>query len=45
MDGKRGLLFLIFFILVVDIFWNNALRTIAIRNPDKPWAKGLVYSK
>ena len=45
MDGKRSLLFLIFFILVVDIFWNGALRTIALRNPDKPWAKGLVYSK
>lgn len=45
MDGKKGLLFLIFFILVVDVFWNGALRTIALHRPDSPWAKGLLYSK
>lgn len=45
MDGKKGLLFLIFFILVVDIFWNGALRTIALHRPDSPWAKALLYSK
>lgn len=44
MDGKRGLIFLVFFILVVNIFWQGALRTIAIRRPDSPWAKGLLYN-
>lgn len=45
MEGKRALLFMIFFILLVDIFWNNALRMIAVRNPDAPWARGLLFSK
>lgn len=45
MEGKKALFLLVFFILVVDIFWNGALRTIALRNPDKPWARGLLFSK
>lgn len=45
MEGKKALFFLIFFILVVDIFWNGALRAIALRHPDSPWAKGLVFTK
>lgn len=44
MDGKRGLIFFLFLILVVNIFWQGALRTLAIRNPDKAWAKGLLYT-
>lgn len=45
MEGKKALLFLIFFILVVDIFWNTTLRTIAIRFPKSPAARGALYAK
>jgi hypothetical protein len=45
MDGKRAIFALLFFVLIADIFWNGALRTIALRFPDSPWAKGLIYNK
>lgn len=45
MNGKRALFALLFFVLVADVFWNGALRTIALRFPDSPWAHGLIYNK
>lgn len=44
MEGKKALFLFLFMILVVEIFWHGALRTLAIRNPDKPWARGLLFA-
>lgn len=45
MQGKKALFALMLFILIVDMFWNIAFRTIAMRFPNSPWAKGLLYAK
>lgn len=43
MESKRALFVLLLFILIVNIFWQGAIRTIAMRFPDQPWARGLLY--
>lgn len=44
MDQRKAFLFFGFMVLVWSVFWQGALRTIALRNPDSAWAKGLLVS-
>lgn len=44
MDQRRAFLFFGFMVLVWTIFWQGALRTIALRNAHHPAARGLLVA-
>lgn len=44
MDQRRAFLFFGLMVLVWSIFWQGALRVIALRNSQSPIARGLLVS-
>lgn len=44
MDQRKAFLFFGFMVLVWSIFWQGALRIIALRNSHSPVARGLLVS-
>lgn len=44
MDQRKAFLFFGFMVLVWSIFWNGALRLIAIKHPNSPLARGLLFN-
>lgn len=44
MDQRKAFLFFGFMVLVWSVFWQGALRTIALRHADSPTARGLLVS-
>jgi hypothetical protein len=44
MDQRKAFLFFGFMVLVWSVFWQGALRVIALRNAQSPAARGLLVS-
>jgi len=43
-DQRKAFLFFGFMVLVWSVFWQGALRVIALKYPNSPMAKGLLVS-
>lgn len=44
MNARRAFLFMGFMVLVWSVFWQGAIRAIALRNSDSPVAKGALVN-
>lgn len=44
MSARRAFLFGGFMVLVWSVFWQGALRAVALRYSDSPAAKGLIIT-
>lgn len=43
MNGRRAFFAFGFWVLAWIVFWHGAIRTVALRYGNKPWARGLLF--